>query len=39
MEKRIIYLEKKTLASEERRMPRLRKDENFFKRLISGGLA
>jgi len=39
MEKRIIYLEKKTLASEDKRMPGLRKGENFFKREISGGLA
>ncbi len=39
MEKRIMYLEKKTWASEERRMPGLIKDDNFFKHEISGGLA
>jgi hypothetical protein len=39
MKKRIIYLDKETLASEERRMPGSRKGENFFKREISGGLA
>lgn len=38
MEKRIIYLEKKAWASEERRMPGLIKREIFFKHEISGGL-
>jgi hypothetical protein len=39
MEKRIIYPDKETLASEDNRMPGLRKGENFFKREMSGGLA
>jgi len=39
MEKRIIYLDKETLPSEDKRMPGLLKGENFFKREISGGLA
>jgi len=39
MKKKIIYLDNETLASEDKRMPGLRKGENFFKREISGGLA